>query len=112
MNIWQRAWRRISGESVSEPTVAEEIYAELEDGDTVDDEDIVPIEAPPEVEVLLVLKGQLPKDFPALDKLHSHGINTYGQLAKVENLKVIAGIGPKAAEKIANRLVEDVKNRE
>lgn len=112
MNIWQRAWQKISGHPEPTPEVAEEPYAELEDEDTVDHEDIAPVEAPPEVVTLLILKGQLPRDFPALDKLHSHGINTYGQLAKVENLRVIAGIGPKTAENIANRLIEDLKNRE
>ena len=54
-------------------------------------------------------KGKLPDDFPALTKLHDAGINTYGQLAKVEDLTSIEGIGPVAVKQIQKRLKADEK---
>jgi predicted flap endonuclease-1-like 5' DNA nuclease len=57
----------------------------------------------------LDLKGPLPKDFPFHDKLHDAGINTYGQLNKVEDLTEIAGIGPASAKAIKKRLKADAK---
>lgn len=54
-------------------------------------------------------KGQLPQDFPAHDKLHEAGINTYGQLCKVEDLTEIPGIGPETAKLIKKRLKADEK---
>lgn len=67
------------------------------------------VEIPPEVKEHLDLKGQLPRDFPVRDKLHDASINTYGQLAKVEDLTTIDGIGPATAKSIVKRLRADTK---
>src|SRR6185369_5402953 len=45
-------------------------------------------------------KGHLPDDFPAYAKLHEAGINTYGQLAKIDDYTTIDGIGPVSAKEI------------
>jgi hypothetical protein len=57
----------------------------------------------------LELKGKLPEDFPSHAKLHEAGINTYGQLNKVEDLTTIEGIGPATAKAIKKRLKADAK---
>jgi predicted flap endonuclease-1-like 5' DNA nuclease len=57
----------------------------------------------------LELKGPLPADFPSHAKLHDAGINTYGQLNKVEDLTEIYGVGPAAAKAIKKRLKSDAK---
>lgn len=64
---------------------------------------------PEDVKPLLELKGPLPKDFPAFEKLHDAGVNTYGQLAKIEELTSIIGIGPAAAKLITKRLRADTR---
>ena len=63
----------------------------------------------PEEKEHLDLKGPLPSDFPSHAKLHDAGINTYGQLNKVENLTTIYGVGPAAAKAIKKRLKSDAK---
>lgn len=50
------------------------------------------------------LKGKLPEDFPGHAALADAGINTYGQLAKVEDVTTIPGIGEATAAKIAEAL--------
>jgi hypothetical protein len=91
---------------VPEPTVDEvppEVKEELV-------EEVVAEEAAPEPErEHLELKGPLPKDFPKHDLLHEAGINTYGQLLKLESFTEIEGIGPETATKIAKRLKADEK---
>ena len=57
----------------------------------------------------LELKGPLPSDFPSHAKLHDAGINTYGQLNKVDDLTTIDGIGPATAKAIKKRLKADAK---
>jgi len=54
-------------------------------------------------------KGSLPDDFPAHAKLHEAGINTYGQLAKVDDLTTINGVGPVLAKEITKCLKADEK---
>lgn len=55
------------------------------------------------------LKGKLPEDFPSWAKLHEAGINTYGQLAKTDDLTTIDGIGPAGEKQIRARLKADEK---
>jgi len=74
----------------------------------VDDEPEEP--TTPEEKEHLDLKGPLPKDFPAHDKLHEAGINTYGQLNKVEDLTTIEGVGPATVKAIKKRLKADAKS--
>jgi len=57
----------------------------------------------------LELKGPLPSDFPSHAKLHDAGINTYGQLNKVEDLTEIDGIGPASVKAIKKRLKADAR---
>ena len=73
--------------------------AEEENGEEIEalDEAAEPIEP----------KGPLPSDFPAHDKLHEGGINTYTQLSKVDDLTEIAGIGPATVKQILRRLRAD-----
>lgn len=54
-------------------------------------------------------KGPLPDDFPARDKLHAAGVNTYGQLAKTEDVTVIDGIGVGTAKTIAKRVKAETR---
>lgn len=54
-------------------------------------------------------KGPLPDDFPAHDKLHAAGVNTYGQLAKVEDVTFIDGIGVETAKAIAKRVKAETR---
>lgn len=54
-------------------------------------------------------KGKLPSDFPAHDKLHEAGVNTYTQLSKVEDLTEIAGIGPATVKEIKKRVRADTR---
>jgi hypothetical protein len=70
-------------------------------------EEAVAEEASPEPKEHVEPKGPLPKDFPKHDLLHEAGINTYGQLCKVEDLTTIEGIGPETAKKIAKRVKAD-----
>lgn len=49
-------------------------------------------------------KGHLPEDFPGYAALAEAGINTYGQLRKIEDVTSVPGIGPATAEKIAEAL--------
>ena len=72
-------------------------------------EEAVAEEAAPEPKERVEPKGALPKDFPKHDLLHEAGINTYGQLCKVEDLTSIEGIGPATAKEIAKRLKADTK---
>jgi len=63
----------------------------------------------PEEKEHLDLKGPLPADFPAHDKLHEAGINTYPQLNKVDDLTEIEGIGAATVKAIKKRLKADAK---
>lgn len=51
-------------------------------------------------------KGHLPEDFPGYAALAEAGINTYGQLRKLEDVTTVPGIGPATAEKIKEALAE------
>lgn len=85
-------------ESLTEPVEAELVAEVVEE------------EVPePEVKEHVDLKGQLPDDFPARAKLHEAAINTYGQLAKIEDLTSIEGVGPAIAKTIHKRLKADEK---
>jgi predicted flap endonuclease-1-like 5' DNA nuclease len=91
--------------NIEPPEIPPEVKEELV-------EEVVAEEAPPEPEPEkehVEPKGPLPKDFPKHDLLHEAGINTYGQLCKIEDLTAIEGIGPETAKKIAKRLKADEK---
>lgn len=48
--------------------------------------------------------GALPDDFPGRSALSDAGVNTYGQLRKVDDLTTLAGIGPSTAANITAAL--------
>lgn len=95
---------------VPEPAEAEEPVADVPP-DVKEElvEEAVAEEAAPEAKEHVEPKGPLPKDFPKHDLLHEAGINTYGQLCKVEDLTTIDGIGPAHAKEIAKQLRADTR---
>lgn len=86
-----------------QPSAEPQILARAEVRESVgfkaEPESVVELEPEPAVEP--ELKGKLPSDFPGHAALAKAGINTYGQLAKVQDLTTIPGIAEPTAAKIA-----------